>query len=97
MTEDRLAKWLDRFGVSDQQMVEQAERLAIRDTRRGGRAGDLYAEQEERYDPFEAVAFDDPDDLDWTPEPVRQAPARPAVEPSNYRAAIRARRARRAA
>jgi hypothetical protein len=53
----------------------------------------LYGEQEVREDPFAAVQWDDPNDLDWEPNPVTAAPARrPALPARSYRERLIARR-----
>ena len=99
MTDDKIANWLDRFGGTDRDLIEEAEASAREASRTGGLPGDLYAEEEDRGYRSE-VAWDDPDEMDWEPEPI----AAPTVQlrsvntgPSTYRHAIRAAKARRTA
>jgi hypothetical protein len=55
---------------------------------------------EEDVDPYAECMWDDPDSLDWEPEPIiveRPGPASLVRVPTNYRAAIRQARAERRA
>lgn len=76
----------------DAELIALAEEAARAEVREAEAEYDEGAE-----DPFSAVRWDDPEDMDWEPNPVPPAPRLRVVQPTNYRAGIRRDRSRRAA
>jgi hypothetical protein len=95
VTDQATQTWSDKRRRADQALVDAAEAEAIEAVRLAEEEDDGFDE-----DPWSSVAWDDPDSLDWEPEPIiveRPGPASTVRVPTNYRAAIRQARAERRA
>lgn len=80
--------WTPAQHKADRELVAAAEAEARRA---------VHEDEDEEFDPFASCRWDDPEELDWEPNPVVPAPKLRVVQPTNYRAGIRRDRGRRAA
>lgn len=79
--------------TNDTGLIEAAEYLAREDVRAFDAERDPF---EDRSDWRDAIRLDDPESFDWEPDHQPPAPRKyESVEPTNFRAAVRERRARR--